>query len=243
MAARSDRECAAHARCLRPGPCQNQGDERSARRRAPRHRRRHARGAVRVVRRARSAGLSGPPGPRRRLEGPGDLVLGDPHPPGRAPGRARGGVPVRHRHRPRDPRGGRRPDREGPPPAGRRPARRVRTDALPGPRRLARAAHAVHQLAGRLRGGLPVLRDGRARPGPRPRDRRDRRPGPPRRPQPRGRREAPDQRRVHGHGRAAAQPRPGAGVDRRAQRPAPAGPRRAAHHGVDLGGGARASGG
>ena len=53
-----------------------------------------------------------------------------------------------------------------------------------------------------------------------PRDGRDRRPGPARRAAPRRGRQAADQRRVHGHGRAAAQPRPGAGVDRRPQRPA-----------------------
>ena len=110
-----------------------------------------------------------------------DRVRGDPDAPGRPAGRARGGVPLRHRGRARGARGRRRPDREGAAHARRRTARRVGPDALPGPRRIARAPHAVHQLAGRLRGRLPVLRDRRARLRPGPRDRRDRRPGPPRR--------------------------------------------------------------
>ena len=57
----------------------------------------------------------------------------------------------------------------------------IGADALPGARRLARAAHAVHLEPGRLRGRLPVLRHRRARLRARPRGRRDRRPGPPRR--------------------------------------------------------------
>ena len=48
-------------------------------------------------------------------------------------------------------------------------------------------------------------------------------------------RPAADQHRVHGHGRAAAQPGPRPGRHRGAQRPAPVRPRRAAHHGLDLG--------
>ena len=90
-----------------------------------------------------------------------------------------GRLPVRHRRRRRGPRRRRRPHREGAPPAVGRAADRVRPDALPGPRGEPRAPHAVHQLAGGLRGGLPVLRDRRARDGARPRDRGDRRPGPP----------------------------------------------------------------
>ena len=46
---------------------------------------------------------------------------------------------------------------------------------------------------------------------------------------------AADQHRVHGHGRAAAQPGPRPGRHRGAQRPAPVRPRRAPHHGLDLG--------
>ncbi len=135
----------------------------------------------------------------------------------------------------RGPRGRRRADREGAPSPRRRRADRIGADALPGPRRLARAAHAVHLEPGRLRRRLPVLRDRRARVRARPRDGRDRRPGPLRLAPAGRRRPAPDQRRVHGHGRAAAQPRPRAGGDLGAQRPAAVRPGRAAHHRVDLG--------
>ena len=86
----------------------------------------------------------------------------------------------------------------------RRRARRVRADALPGPR------HRLRLQPGRLRHGLPVLRH---RPGRSPAqhvDRRDRRAGRRRCPLDgarRGpRRSGPRlQRRVHGHGRAAGQ--------------------------------------
>ena len=78
----------------------------------------------------------------------------------------------------------RRPDREGAPPAVGRRAGRVGPHALPGPRCPARAPHPVHLEPGGLRGRLPVLRDRRARLHPRPRDGRDRRPGPARRPAP-----------------------------------------------------------
>ena len=144
------------------------------------------------------------------------------------------GLPLRHGRRHGDPPGRRRPDREGPPPpVGRRP-RRVGPHALSGARGAARAAHAVHLEPGRLRRRLPVLRDRRARLHARPRDRRDRRPGPPRRAPARRRREAPDERRVHGHGRAAAQPRPGPRGRRRAERPAAVRARGAPHHGLDV---------
>ena len=87
----------------------------------------------------------------------------------------------------------------------RRHAGRVRADALPGP------GHHVHQLAGRLRDELPVLRHRPGRAGPQPVHRRDRRTrswtacgrcatarspaGPARL----------SQHRLHGHGRAAGQ--------------------------------------
>ena len=102
----------------------------------------------------------------------------------------------------------RRADREGAPsPVGRR-ARRVGPHALPGAGGPPRAAHRLHLEPGRLRRRLPVLRDRRARLHARPRDRRDRRPGPRRGPPARRRRPAPHERRVHGDGRAAPQPRP-----------------------------------
>ena len=104
-------------------------------RRAPGHRRRHARGAGGLVRRARPPRLSRPPGPRRRLERPRDRVRRDPDAAGRAARRARRRVPLRHRRRPRGPRGRRRADREGAPSPGRRAAHRIGAHALPGARR------------------------------------------------------------------------------------------------------------
>ena len=98
-----------------------------------------------------------------------------------------------------------------------------------------RAPHPVHQLPGRMRGRLSVLRHRRAGHGARPRDRGDRRPGAQRGSTPRGRGHAAHERRVHGHGRAVAQPRPRARVDLRAQRPDPVRARRAAHHGEHVG--------
>ena len=94
--------------------------------RAPGDRRRHARGPGRLVRRARPPRLPRAPGARRRLEGPGDRVLGDPH-----RSRPRCGTSSRRRsastpRRARGPRGRRRPDREGAAHAGRRPARSSR---------------------------------------------------------------------------------------------------------------------
>ena len=73
------------------------------------------------------------------------------------------------------------------------------------PRR--REDHAVHLVAGRLRGRLPVLRDREARPQAQPRRRRDRRPGLPRAaPARRGRaRPQAHEPRLHGDGRAAPQ--------------------------------------
>ena len=106
----------------------------------------------------------------------------------------------------------------------RRRARRVGPDALPRPR------HHVRLEPGRLRHGLPVLRDRPGRPAAQHVDRRDRRAGR-RRCAVAGARRGPRragpglQRRLHGHGRAAGQLQ---GRDRRrppAHRPAPDGPR------------------
>ena len=151
------------------------------------------------------------------------------------------GARLSPRYRPRlgVARGRWRADREGAPSTRRRPVDRVRPDALPGPRRLARTAHAVHLEPGRLRRGLSVLCHGRARLRPRPRDRRDRRPGPPRRSPAGRRRQAPHEHRVHGHGRAAAEPRPRPGGRRGAQRPASVRPRGPAHHRLHVRGRAR----
>ena len=87
--------------------------------------------------------------------------------------------------------------------------------------------------------GCPFCATGELGLRARPRDRGDRRPGPPRGPRPGRGRQAADQRRLHGHGRAAAQPRPGPRLDRRAQRPAPPRARRPPHHGVHVRGRAR----
>ena len=106
----------------------------------------------------------------------------------------------------RRPRGRRGPDlarrhAQAPPRHPRRPVDRERAD----PRR--RQDHAVHLVAGRLRGRLPVLRDREAGPQAQPRRRRDRRSGLPRAAAARrGRSRAPDHEpRLHGHGRAAPQ--------------------------------------
>ena len=109
--------------------------------------------------------------------------------------------------------------------AVRRRAGRVGADALSRPR------HDVRLLAGRLRHGLPVLRDRPGRPAAQHVDRRDRRAGRRRCPVAGARRGAGRsrpglQRRVHGHGRADGQLQ---GRDRRrtpADRP---GARRARH--------------
>ena len=93
----------------------------------------------------------------------------------------------------------------------------------------------MHQQPGRVRGRLPVLRDRRAGLRPRPRGRRDRRPGPPRPSAARGRRAPPHERRLHGHGRAPAQPRRRARRRGRADGPGALRPRRAPHHGLDVG--------
>ena len=189
-------------------------------RRAPGHRRPHRRRARRVVRRARRAGVPRAAGDgrgvgleARRVRRADDAPRGDE-------GGARGGLPVRHGRGQRGPLHRRRPHREGAPPPERRAADRERPDALPGAGRQPRAPHAVHQLAGRCAVGCPFCATGELGHGARPRDRGDRRPGAQRRAAPRGRGHAADERRVHGHGRAAAQPRPGARVDLRAQRPA-----------------------
>ena len=107
-----------------------------------------------------------------------------------------------------------RPDREGAPPPRRRPDDRIGADALPGPGLAARAGDDVHLEPGRLRGGLPVLRDRGAGLLARPGRRRDRGPGAILAAAPRRRRPARHEHRVHGHGRAAAQHGRGAGGGR-----------------------------
>ena len=80
----------------------------------------------------------------------------------------------------------------------------------PGQRHGPRAGHGLHLVPGRLRHGLPVLRDRPGRPAAEPEHGRDRRPGDGRRP-PAARRRGPrrpgpgQQHRVHGHGRADGQ--------------------------------------
>ena len=106
-----------------------------------------------------------------------------------APGPAARGAHRQHRCR---------DDPQDPVAPARRRARRERAHAVPGPR------HRVHLQPGRLRDGLPVLRDRAGRADPQPVDRRDRRAGARRRPRDARRaRRAAVQRRVHGHGRAA----------------------------------------
>ena len=118
--------------------------------------------------------------------------------------------------------------------AVRRHAGRVRADAVPGP------GHHVHQLAGRVRHELPVLRDRAGGAGPEPVHRRDRAPdrgrdaGAPGRRGPR-RPGAAVQHRLHGHGRAARQLQARRRRHPRPHRPRPRRPRHVAarHHRVD----------
>ena len=115
---------------------------------------------------------------------------------------------------------------------------RVGADAL------SAAQHRVHLVAGRLRDGVPVLRDGPGRAQAQPVDRGDSRAGACRgggvaRPRPR----PAVQHRVHGHGRAAGQLQPGAGRGAPHHRGAAARVRHlgAFGHGVDGRAGARRS--
>ncbi len=134
----------------------------------------------------------------------------------------------------------RRPDREGPPPPVGRAADRVGADALSRPREARRERHTlcISSQAGCAvgcpfcaTGELGMERDletaeivDQVRHAARRAGRR---------------RPAPDQRGVHGHGRAAAQPRPCARGDRCAQRPGPARARGPPHHRVHVRGRAR----
>ena len=119
--------------------------------------------------RARRAGVPGSPDPGRACGGPARPSPANDLDAAATPCiRARRGVSMGHDGPDGGRAGRRRPDREGPPPPVRRCDDRVGPDALPGARRSARAAHAVHLQPGRLRGGLPVLRDRRARLQARP---------------------------------------------------------------------------
>ncbi len=97
----------------------------------------------------------------------------------------------------------------------------------------------MREQPGRLRGRLPVLRDGGAGVRARSLRRGDRRPGPACPPQARPQEPSPHESRVHGDGRAAPQHRGRARGDRRPHRSCPLRPRRAACHGLHVGGRAR----
>ncbi|CAA9357956.1 MAG: 23S rRNA (adenine(2503)-C(2))-methyltransferase @ tRNA (adenine(37)-C(2))-methyltransferase, partial [uncultured Nocardioidaceae bacterium] len=169
---------------------------------------------------------------RRRPRGDDRPAGCRPSSPGRRPAPRADDAAAHHGGRPGD-------DPQDPVAAVRRRSRRVGPDALPGP------GHDVRVVAGRLRNGLPVLRDGPGRPAAEHVGRGDRAAGRLRRTGAGSRRgtrrtRAGLQRRVHGHGGADGQLQGGDRSRTPADRPRPGRPRhvRAWDHRLDGGPGA-----